>query len=149
MIEIDTSQIANYATVMAAKPKLLQSALKKGLDGLLGYGVQTARGFAPHKSGSLAAAIKVLQPVSVGAVITGSYGVRKTEDMPYPFMREYGGTIVPKKGQFLKFPGRNGGWIFVRSVTQTGTRYMNRSFDIVRPRLYTVAAAAVARVLGS
>ena len=68
--------------------------------------------------------------------------------MPYPFMREYGGTIVPKRAKYLVFPGRNGGLVFARSVTQTGTRYMNRSFDIVRPRFQSVVAAAVARVLG-
>lgn len=146
MFEIDASQIANYGMVMRAKPKELQSSLKKGLDGLLGYGVQVARGFAPKKTGALAAAIRVLQPTSVGATITGSYGVQKTSSMPYPFMREYGGTI--RGNPWLVFPGRNGGLVFVHSVTQKGTRYMNRSFDIVRPRFQSVAAAAVARVLG-
>jgi len=146
-MEIDTRDITNFAAALATAPKEFQATLKKGLDGLLSYGVKTAKGFAPKQTGALAAAIRVLEPTSIGATITGSYGVQKTSALPYPFMREYGGTIVPVRAKYLVFRGRDGGLVFAKSVTQKGTRYMNRSFDIVRPRLIPVAEAAAARLL--
>jgi hypothetical protein len=148
VFEIDASEIAHYAETMREKPKVLQASLKKGLDGLLGYGVQVARGFAPRVTGALHAAIKVTRPVTLGATITGEYAAVKSAAAPHVYMREFGGTIVPKRAKYLVFPGRNGGLVFAKSVTQTGVHYFSRSVEVIKPRFQGVVAAAVARAMG-
>lgn len=146
MFHIDVSGIDQFTTAMQQRPQRLRSELQKGLNGLLGYGVQVARGFAPRKTGALHAAIRVTKPVSIGATITGEYAAVKSAAAPHVYMREFGGTI--RGNPWLVFPGRNGGLVFVHSVTQKGVHYFSRSVEVIKPRFQSVVAAAVARAMG-
>ena len=147
-IHVDTREVASFAKVMFIAPKEFQTALRRGLGSFLANSVKTAQGFAPKKTGALAAAIRILEPLSVGAEISGSFGVQKTEALPYPFMREYGGVIRPVKGKFLVFRGREGGLVFAREVTQVGSRYMGKTRDVIEPRFRKIIESAVERTLG-
>jgi len=148
VIVIDGSQVAGFGDRMAKAPDVMRREATKGITGLMGYGIGVARSNINSQSGKLAGGIRILQPVSVGAVITGSYGVRKSEVI-YAFQREKGGTIKPKRGKYLVFPGRNGGLVFVRSVTQEGSHYMEKSSQAIQPRLRIVMQAAVSRAIAS
>jgi hypothetical protein len=65
--------------------------------------------------------------------------------MDYAWMREEGGTIHGRP--WLVFRGRDGGLVRVRSVTQTGSKYMARSAAALQPRAERAYQMAVERVV--
>ncbi len=136
-IDIDASEIIGFGDAMAQVPGALDREMTSAGGALLAEGVSLAQGFAPVKEGTLRASIGITGRSGWG----GSYGT----SLVYAAMREYGGTIYGNP--WLVFPGRDGGLVFVRSVTQTGTRYMGRSLDALRPRARAAFAAGLQRAM--
>ena len=85
---------------------------------------EAAKTNAPYHSGKLAGNIR---SVEIGP---GMLAVRT--DLPYSWMRERGGTIVPKRASLLHWFDYGGGEHFASSVTQTGTHYMQRAYEETR-----------------
>jgi len=50
-------------------------------------------------------------------------------DLEYAAIHEFGGTIVPKNGQYLKFPGLDGEDVFVKEVTIRAQPYLRPAYD--------------------
>ena len=82
---------------------------------------------APYLSGTLRRGITTVE-ISRGprrAVVAIS-----TSNIPYARIHEFGGTIKPAKGKkFLKFKGKDGNDVFVKSVTLPARPYLRPAFD--------------------
>ncbi len=148
LFAIDGSAIEGFSAAMNRAPAVLKSEVGKGVNGVLSYGVVAARAGIHSVSGKLAGAIKILSPAAVtGVTITGAYGVRKS-DVIYAMQREYGGTIRAKNAPFLVFQ-IDGRTIRVKQVTQTGSHYMSRSVDRIRPLFAPAISRAIERTIAA
>ena len=140
-ITIDAAEIAGFADAMAAAPGTLQSEMEKASGAVLAEGVGYAQEYAPKDTGALAGSIAIIDgPHATG----GSYGT----SMEYAWMREEGGTIVPRNRQFLRFE-IGGRIVFARKVTQSGSHYMQRSMESLEPRVLPAYQGAVDRTMES
>ena len=140
-IRIDASEITQFGTAMAAAPGTLQSEMTMANTGLLVEGVGLAQEYAPVQDGTLRGSIHILDgPSATG----GSYGT----SLEYAWMREEGGTIVPRNARFLVFEWQ-GRLVFAKKVTQSGSHYMQKSVDALRAKVLPAYEKAVDRVLGS
>lgn len=67
--------------------------------------------------------------------------------VPYGPIHEYGGTILPKRGPFLRFKTEDGQWHSVRSVVMPARPYLRPGVmaqaEGMRERLQTAIAAAL------
>lgn len=139
-IRIDASELLGFAEAMAQAPGALRAEMTNANAVLLHEGIGYAQEEVPRDSGNLAGSIRVLDgPNAEG----GAYG----SDLVYAWQREEGGTIYPRNGKFLVFEV-DGELVFARSVTQTGSHYMQKSKDRLEPRVEPVYQLAVDRVLG-
>lgn len=138
-ITVDVSEIEGFAEAMAAAPGVLQAEMTEASDDLLTRGQGYARDNAPRKSDALADSIVIIDGPNASG---GAYG----SDLIYAWMREEGGTIVPKKGQFLVFE-IGGRLVFARSVTQEGSHYMQDSADQLEPEVEPRYGEAIDRTL--
>ena len=78
-------------------------------------------GYVPYQTGNLKRSIT--SRVELGKTqITGKIG----SNLVYAGIQEYGGTIKPRNGKYLKFKGNNG-WVSVKQVTIKGKFYMTRA----------------------
>lgn len=83
-----------------------------------------AGNLAQVDSGAMAASGRVVRrALGYYSIIFGGGQV------PYGRIQHDGGTIKPKNGEFLVWKGKNGEWIYARSVTIKGTRYLERAGD--------------------
>ncbi len=141
MIEltIDASEITGFATAMTAAPGVLQSEMTTAASGLLATGMGYAQDNAPIDIGTLRGSIRIIDAASPSG---GSYGT----DLEYAWMREEGGTIVPRNARFLVFEWQ-GHLVSAKRVTQTGTKYMQRSADQLEPLVEPAYGKAVERTL--
>ena len=137
-LRVDASEISAYATRLGAAPGLIRSELSTTVRAVAVEGVGLAQGYAPVDTGALRGGIALLSSGGMEA----SYGVR---GIVYARMREFGGTIVGRP--WLVFRTKSGNWVKVRSVTQTGSRYMQRSLDALRPRAEAAFGAALQRIV--
>lgn len=78
-------------------------------------------GYVPYKTGNLKRSITSSVDAS-GTKITGKVG----SNLIYAGIQEFGGTITPKNGKYLKFQGSNG-WVSVKRVTIIGKLYLTRA----------------------
>ncbi len=78
-------------------------------------------GYVPYQTGDLKRSITHSVEASANK-ITGSIGSNKV----YARIQEFGGTIKPKNGKYLRFKGSYG-WATVKSVTIKGSLYMTRA----------------------
>lgn len=62
----------------------------------------------------------IAKAVTSSAVMVGS-------NLEYARIRQKGGTIKPKKGKYLKFPGKDGKDVFVKEVKVEATPYLGIS----------------------
>lgn len=138
-ITIDFSEVTNFGTAMSAAAGQLQSELTVANQGLLATGMGYAQDNAPVKIGTLRGSVHIIDAASPSG---GSYGT----DLEYAWMREEGGTIVPRNARFLAFEWQ-GKLVFARKVTQTGTKYMQRSADQLEPLMIPAYGEAVERTL--
>lgn len=145
-MQVDASDVYRFSEVMARAPKRLGDEVAKELNTGATLGITTARGFINSRSGTLAGAIRQKETASAGSLVA-SYSVSKG-DVVYALQREYGGVIRAKK-KFLVFPGRSGGLVFAKQVSQRGSQYMHRSIAVIRPRVLHGVAGAVHRVIAS
>jgi HK97 gp10 family phage protein len=60
-------------------------------------------------------------------------------DLIYAAIHEFGGTIKPKRGKFLRFKNQAGEYVFTKQVTIRAHPYMRPAFDTKR-------AAAIAEI---
>lgn len=143
MLTVDAGELTGFANAMKAAPGMLQSGLRAATQGLVATGVAMAQDNAPRMDGVLANSI---QPISSGMDgLSGEFGT----SLVYAWQREMGGTIYPKKGKYLVFTGRDGQLVFARSVTQSGSFYMQRTANQLRPLVFITYAQAVDRVLAA
>ena len=87
-----------------------------------------ARQNAPYHAGRLAA--------NIGLVLrtgTRSSTARIRTNLPYSWMRERGGEIVPVHAKMLHWIDYGGGEHFAYHVHQEGTHYMERAYEETRP----------------
>lgn len=145
MLQIDASQVEQFAEAAAQVPQRMGTEVAAELNKGATQGVTSARGFVNSQSGRLAAGIQQREHASPGGLVA-SYSVIKSSALPYPFQREYGGTILPKRFHFLRFQ-INGRWVLAREVHQRGSRYMRKSFDAIRPKVIQGVQSAVRRSL--
>ena len=138
-LTVDASEITGFATAMAAAPGVLQSEMTTAASGLLATGMGYAQDNAPVKISTLRGSVHIIDAASPSG---GSYGT----DLEYAWMREEGGTIVPRNARFLAFEWQ-GKLVFARKVTQTGTKYMQRSADQLEPLMILAYGEAVERTL--
>jgi len=135
---IDATEIIGFASTMSAAPHALQREMTVANTDILTEGIRLARGNAPVDEGFLRESIAVIDPATA---IGGSFGTSAV----YAWMREVGGTIYGNP--WLVFQTKSGQWVKVRSVTQTGTRYMGRAVDSLRPHAQQRWQTAVTRAL--
>jgi hypothetical protein len=140
-ITIDTSQIDQFATAMAAAPARFDAELTDTNAGLLAEGVGFAQEFAPKLDGILSGSIAIIDGPDASG---GSYG----SSLEYAWQREEGGTILPRNGRYLVFE-IDGETIFATSVTQEGSHYMQQSAEALEPLVVPAYEKAVDRVMGS
>lgn len=136
---VDVSEVDAFGAKMASVT--LGNELAKAVNASAVRGVGLAAGFAPVDTGALRGNIRILKSASAGG-LTAEYGT----DLVYSFMREYGGTITARNAPYLVFQ-IGGRWVRVKSVTQTGTRYMGRSRDALEPLFRQALADALQRAL--
>ena len=134
---IDASDITVFGDGLSNAGGLMQNALQQANQQIITQGVAIAQGNAPRMDGILAGSI---QPIGGVTAAGGEFGT----SLIYAWMREEGGTI--HGNPFLVFPGRNGGLVFARSVTQTGTHYMARTARELQPFAMAAWGKAIERV---
>lgn len=135
-MEIDASDIFGFAEAMSAAPGQLDREMTRGGQAALLEGVGLAQEYAPVDEGVLRGSIGIIRMSGWG----GSYGT----SLVYAWQREEGGTITGNPWLVFQV---NGNWVKVRSVTQTGSHYMQRSADALEPRIDRIYGMAVERVL--
>lgn len=140
-LTVDASEITGFATAMAAAPGVLQSEMTTAASGLLVTGMGFAQDDAPMKIGTLRGSVHIIDAASPSG---GSYGT----DLEYAWMREEGGTIVPRNASVLRFE-IGGQVIYAKRVTQTGTKYMQRSAEQLEPLVEPAYEKAVERTMAA
>lgn len=139
-LRIDVSELVGFAEAMAQAPDVLQQEMEMSSMVALHEGIGYAQEETPRDSGDLAGSIRILDgPGAEG----GSYG----SSLVYAWQREKGGTIYPRNGKYLVFE-IDGQLIFARSVTQTGSHYMEKSRQRLEPRIEPIYQLAIDRTLG-
>lgn len=147
-IRADIGEVLAFSVVMGQDaPGMISEEMAASAHVALHEGIGFAKENAPVDKGDLKNDIRVLSgPTADG----GSYGT----DLVYAWMREEGGTIVPRNAKALAIPipgaTRNGRplVVFAKSVTQTGTKYMQRSAESLESRLRPIYERGVDRILG-
>ncbi len=134
----DGGEVIVFGGKMAGASGPFQQEMRTAAATVIAEGIGMAQANAPVDQGFLRGSIGVIEPPSVSG---GSFGT----SVIYAWMREEGGTI--HGNPWLVFRGKNGGWVRVRSVTQTGTHFMKRTASELRPRADQVYTAAIERVL--
>lgn len=140
MITISADDVYRFQAEMEAAPGRVEAEFGKATAALTTEGMGLAIENAPVDNGDLMGSIAILEL----SPFEGEYGIR---DLEYAWMREEGGTIRPRNGEFLVFE-IDGRLIFAREVTQSGTKYMERSADSLEPQIEPAYAAALDRALG-
>lgn len=135
-MEIDAGEIFGFAEAMSNAPGQLDREMTRAGQAALLEGVGLAQEYAPVDEGVLRASIGIINQSGWG----GLYGT----SLVYAWQREEGGTIEGNPWLVFQI---NGQWVKVRSVTQTGSHYMQRSADALEPRLDRIYGMAVDRVL--
>jgi hypothetical protein len=139
-ITVDVSSLTTWTSLMYRAPAVLRSEMAKRTIGLLQNGAGIMRTLAPRLTGRLAGSIGVTRSSATG----GTFGT----SLVYAAQRNFGGTIRARNAPYLVFPGRNGGLVRVKSVTQTGTHYLERTVVRLRPIIQTEYRAALRAALG-
>lgn len=138
-ITVDLTEVEGLSVAMDMAPNVLDSELAAASDVILGEGIGYAKEEAPVDNSDLKNSIRMLDgPNSEG----GSYGT----DLIYAWQREEGGTITARNAEALVFM-YNGHLVIVKSVTQEGSHYMQRSMEKMEPRVLPIFGAAVDRTL--
>ncbi len=135
-MEIDASELFGFAQAMSASSGQLDREMTRAGQAALLEGVGLAQEYAPADEGTLRGSIGIINQSSWG----GAYGT----SLVYAWQREEGGTITGNPWLVFQVHGQ---WVKVRSVTQTGSHYMQRSADALAPRLDRIYGMAVDRVL--
>lgn len=144
IVTVDAWEVMRFARNAGLAADVLEREMARTTNALAAEGLGFAKEYAPVDGGNLSNAIHLQETASPGS-LTASWGVNEVE---YAYMREFGGTIVPRNGKYLVFE-IGGQLIFAKSVTQTGTRYMNRSADSVEPLMQGAYDKAVERALAA
>lgn len=137
MLRIDAAEITVFADALASGSAGMQAALQQANQAIVAEGVGIAQGLAPRDDGVLADSI---QPMGGVTAEGGEFGT----SLIYAWMREEGGTIYGNP--WLVFPGRHGGLVRVRQVTQSGTQYMRRTVAQLEPFAMVAWGKAIERV---
>lgn len=118
-----------------AVTEAMRAAQIAGVEKTMGACVVRAKNKHPWKNRSvtLEGAIDIaVYPAPYANGIRGTWGVR---DMKQARILELGGTIVPKKGQYLKIPQADGSYRLVKSVTIPAYPYLRPAADLEYPKL--------------
>lgn len=75
------------------------------------------------RTGRLRASI-LIDTKRKGKTVSGKVGT----NVKYAAIHEFGGTIKPKKGKFLRFPGKDGKAVFVKQVKIPKRPFLHPSF---------------------
>lgn len=134
----DASDVIEFGGRAEAAAGIVKQEMQTAASTVIAEGIGIAQANAPRDTGFLAGSIGIIEPPSPSG---GSFGT----SVIYAWMREKGGTITGNP--FLVFQTRDGRWVKVRSVTQTGTHYMERTANQLKARADAVYSAAMARVI--
>ncbi len=138
-LEFSAPDFGTFGNQMAKAGGAMQREMQVAMAGAGAAGIALGQGFAPVDDGDLRASIRLTEQPTALRVAYGT-------SIIYAWIREKGGTIVGNPWLVFQVAGR---WVKVRSVTQTGTHYMQRSANALRPKLKGLFAGAVRRALGS
>lgn len=138
-ITIDVSELISFSVDIDRAAEVLGFEMKDAAEAALHRGIEYAAENAPVDNGDLRASIHVLEGPDADG---GAYGT----DLVYAWQREEGGTIVPRNAKTLAFMV-GGQLVFAKSVTQTGSHYMQKSMESLEPELVTFYELAVDRTL--
>lgn len=138
-ITIDAAEVIAFAGNATNAAGILNAEMTAASAAALAEGVGYAQGFAPVDTRALAGSIGIISGPSASG---GAYGT----SLVYAWMREEGGTITGNPWLVFQVNGR---WVKVRSVTQSGSKYMERSAEQLEPRLDAIYGMAVERALGA
>jgi phage gpG-like protein len=142
VVRVDVTQLDGWARRLLAARAAAQAELRSATDELTATGAGIARGLVRVDSGRLQGSIQPEPATFAGDVATGSYA----PDTEYAAIHEFGGTIVPRRGRYLRFIGRGGGPVFVRRVVITAQPYMRPSAVALRALVRPAYGAAMRRV---
>lgn len=117
-----------------ALPREMQTALGEAGEA----GIALAQGFAPVDKGDLRDSIVLTFGPTMEKVAYGT-------GLIYAWMREKGGVIVGNPWLVFQVAGR---WVKVHQVNQSGSHYMQKSANALRPKLRGFFATAVRRAMG-
>lgn len=98
-----------------------------------------ARRRAPRRSGRLAASIEVER--------LGTHSAAARTDLVYAQIHEFGGTIRPVNGRYLKFNG-SGGPKFLRALRIQPSPYWLPTYEQDSPRAVEAAGEVIDRHIG-
>lgn len=140
-LQIEVHDLNIWVARMESAPAALRNELAKRTISLLQQGAGIMRTLAPRLTGRLAGSIGVTR----SAGTSGTFGT----SLVYAAQRNFGGTIRARNAPFLVFPGRNGGLVRVKSVTQSGTHYLERTLVKLRPLVQQEYRQAVRAALGA
>lgn len=140
-LTVDVTELRGYADAMAQAPGVLNSEMETASRVLLHEGIGYAQEYVPRDSGNLAGSIVIMDGPSAAG---GAYG----SSMVYAWQREKGGTIHARNKPYLHFQLPDGRWVKVKSVTQSGSHYMQKSMERLEPRVDPVYQLAIDRTLG-
>lgn len=139
-LQIEMHDLNEWAARMESAPAALRIELSKRTISLLQQGAGIMRTLAPRLTGRLAGSIGVTRQAGT----SGTFGT----SLVYAAQRNFGGTIRARNAPYLVFPGRNGGLVRVKSVTQSGTHYLERTLVKLRPLVQQEYRQAVRAALG-
>lgn len=125
-----------FVRSVGASKGLIDRELQVANQAIISYGIMVAQENAPRLDGVLANSI---QPIGGVSAAGGEFGT----SLIYANQREYGGTIYGNPWLVFQVGGR---WVKVRSVTQTGSFYMKRTFDELEPFAMVAWDRALERV---
>ena len=112
-----------FSTALNASPAVINRELLTANQVIIAEGIALGQDNAPRLDGVLADSI---QPIGAVTAAGGEFGT----SVIYANQREYGGTIMGNPWLVFQVNGR---WVKVRSVTQSGSFYMKRTFDELQP----------------
>lgn len=139
-LEIDAFELVAFARAAEAAPERLQTDLRTATQALGAEGVSIMQEHAPVMDGTLRNSIQLISSTMDGMSV--EFGT----SMIYAFQREYGGTITPKKGDYLWFEV-NGKLVRAKSVTQEGAFYARSTVNELNPLVYLTYQKVVNKII--
>lgn len=123
-----------------SRPRVIKANVQ-----IMKEGIKIAKSLAPKDEFKLTNNIRLMSQVY-------DFGATMGTDLVYSWMKEEGGTITAKRAKWLVFQTKDGNWVRVKQVTQTGHFFMRDAavqMEAIAEREYNKIADEMIRQLGA